>query len=261
MVPLAIGTQTGGSTLRPASFCGIAGFKTTYGLLPMEGVLPFAKSLDTLGFFTKTAADMLAFWSAIGRDTGRDETLPLGVPDPPLEVEPAMASAFAATVTRLRRSGLAIRPLDLAGILGQLASAQRVVMFYEGARFHEQRFKEYGDRLADMAVLVREGLTISTADYDEARRFIDACRARVEELYRATPIILVPAATGPAPLGLANTGDSRMNAPWTALGTPAISVPMPVGRALPLGLQLTAARGDDARLLRAAVRIERLLAV
>jgi Asp-tRNA(Asn)/Glu-tRNA(Gln) amidotransferase A subunit family amidase len=75
MVPLAIGTQTGGSVVRPASFCGVTGFKTSYGLLPMEGVLPFAKSLDTLGFFTQTAADMLAFWESMGQATGRSEEL------------------------------------------------------------------------------------------------------------------------------------------------------------------------------------------
>src|SRR5437016_55948 len=86
-----------------------------------------------------------------------------------------------------------------------------------------------------------------------------ACRSTVAELYKATPIILVPAAPGPAPLGLASTGDSRMNAPWTALGTPAITVPMPVGSALPLGLQLTADRGQDASVLRTAVRLETLL--
>ena len=89
--------------------------------------------------------------------------------------------------------------------------------------------------------------------------YIGECRSTVAELYKATPIILVPAAPGPAPLGLASTGDSRMNAPWTALGTPAITVPMPVGSALPLGLQLTADRGQDASVLRTAVRLETLL--
>ena len=101
-------------------------------------------------------------------------------------------------------------------------------MYYEGARFHEQCFKEYGDRLGQMAALVCEGLKISTARYDEARRHIGESRARIVETYKATPVILVPAATGPAPLGLQNTGDARMNSPWTALGTPAISIPMPV---------------------------------
>ena len=141
----------------------------------------------------------------------------------------------------------------------RLVQAARVVMNYEGARFHEQRYKQYGDRLGSTAALVREGLKVPVAVYDDARRQIDESKRRVAELYQATPLILVPAATGPAPYGLESTGDSRMNAPWTALGVPAIAVPMPVGPALPLGLQLTAAHGDDARVLQAAVRVHQLL--
>jgi Asp-tRNA(Asn)/Glu-tRNA(Gln) amidotransferase A subunit family amidase len=260
MVPLTIGTQTGGSVLRPASYCGVAGFKTTYGLLSTEGVLPFAKSLDTIGFFTHTASDMLAFWTAFGRNAGGGvEEFPFAVVDPLPDVEPPMATAFTETIARLRRAGVTIRSLDIAAMLAQLAAAQRTVMFYEGARFHEQRYREYGDRLGDMAVLVREGLSITEHAYDGARRFIADCRTRAAEWYKATPIVLVPAATGPAPLGLASTGDSRMNAPWTALGTPAISIPMPVTTGLPQGLQLTAAHGEDARLLGAAAAVERLL--
>jgi Asp-tRNA(Asn)/Glu-tRNA(Gln) amidotransferase A subunit family amidase len=110
-----------------------------------------------------------------------------------------------------------------------------------------------------MADLVREGLQIPASQYDAARRFIADCRAKIAEQYKATPVILVPAAPGPAPRGLTSTGDSRMNAPWTALGTPAISIPMPVGNALPLGLQLTAGHGNEAGLLRTAVRLEQLL--
>jgi Asp-tRNA(Asn)/Glu-tRNA(Gln) amidotransferase A subunit family amidase len=128
-------------------------------------------------------------------------------------------------------------------------------MAYEAARFHEQRYKEYGTRLADMANLVQEGLQIERERYDEARAYIGACQARITKLYEATPVILVPAATGPAPFSLASTGDPRMNAPWTALGTPAISIPMAEFNGLPLGLQLTADRGDDARVLHTAVRV------
>jgi Asp-tRNA(Asn)/Glu-tRNA(Gln) amidotransferase A subunit family amidase len=95
--------------------------------------------------------------------------------------------------------------------------------------------------------------------YDEAMKYVAECKTRVAELYKATPVILIPAAPGPAPLGLASTGDGRMNAPWTALGTPAISIPMPVAKGLPLGLQLTADHGQDARVIRTAVRLQRLL--
>jgi Asp-tRNA(Asn)/Glu-tRNA(Gln) amidotransferase A subunit family amidase len=260
MVPLALGTQTGGSVLRPASFCGVTGFKPTFGLLPMEGVFPFAKSLDTLGLFTNSAADMIAAWDAIGQPTGRAEEFPVGVPDPLPPADPAMTVALQQAVSRLRAGGVAIRPIAIADMLDGLVESSRTVMFYEGARFHAQRFKEYGDRLADMANLVREGSQIPEARYQDAIAFIGTCRTRMAELYKATPVVLVPAAVGPAPFGLSSTGDSRMNAPWTAIGTPAISIPMPVGAALPLGLQLTADRGQDARLLRTAVRVERLLA-
>jgi Asp-tRNA(Asn)/Glu-tRNA(Gln) amidotransferase A subunit family amidase len=97
MVPLAIGTQTGGSTVRPASFCGVTGFKPTYGFIPTDGVIEYSKSLDTIGFFTHTAADMLAFWEAAGMPTGQTETVAVAAPDPMPEVDAPMASAFSRT--------------------------------------------------------------------------------------------------------------------------------------------------------------------
>jgi Asp-tRNA(Asn)/Glu-tRNA(Gln) amidotransferase A subunit family amidase len=176
------------------------------------------------------------------------------------DVEPAMAAAFQNAISLLRRAGVSIRSLDIAGMLTRLDEATTTVMFYEGAQFHQQRYKEHGSKLADLADLVREGLLIPVGRYDEARRYIADCKAKVMELYKATPVILVPAATGPAPRGLASTGDARMNAPWTAMGTPAISIPMPVSSGLPLGLQLTAEHGEDARVIRAAVRLQTMLA-
>src|SRR5262249_33949331 len=133
MVPVTLGTQTGGSVLRPASFCGVAGFKTSYGLLPMEGGLPFPKRLDTLRFFTHTAADMLAFWESIGYSISRTEDFALAAPDPMPEVEPAMAEAFQNVLLHLRRSGMSIKSVDIAAMLARLYDAQRTVMFYEGA--------------------------------------------------------------------------------------------------------------------------------
>jgi Asp-tRNA(Asn)/Glu-tRNA(Gln) amidotransferase A subunit family amidase len=258
MVPFALGTQTRGSVLRPASYCGITGFKPSYGLIPTDGVMLFSKSLDTVGFFTHTPADMVALWEAMGHSAGGDEQLTFGVPEPMPEVEPEMARAFESAIATLRRGGVTIRPVDIAGMLRTLDTATADVMFYEGARVHEARWKEHGKRLLDLADLVEKGLKMPAEQYERARRQIADARARVTELYRTTPIILVPAATGPAPRGLATTGDPRMNAPWTAIGTPAISIPMP-GPGLPLGLQLTAEHGQDARVLRAAVRLHRLL--
>jgi Asp-tRNA(Asn)/Glu-tRNA(Gln) amidotransferase A subunit family amidase len=257
MVPFTLGTQTAGSILRPASFCGVTGFKPTFGALPIEGVLPFAKSLDTLGFFTHSAADMLALWRAIGRSPGSDEEFAIGVPDSIPSLDPAMAEAFQKTLSHLRMSGVAIKTIAVGATLDQVYAAQQTVMFYEGARFHEQRFKKYGSRLGDLADLVRDGLRITTSQYDDAMRFIAVSRIRMSEFLRETPVILTPAALGPAPASLSSTGDARMNAPWTALGGPAISIPMPIAKGLPLGLQLTADHEQDARVLRTAVRLER----
>jgi Asp-tRNA(Asn)/Glu-tRNA(Gln) amidotransferase A subunit family amidase len=272
MVPFALGTQTQGSVLRPASYCGITGFKPTYGLISMDGVLPFAKSLDTLGFFTNTAADMLALWDALGQSDAVGRVLldppilsdppdfAFGVPEPMPEADPPMSAAFQQAVSRLRAAGVAIEPIDLGDMLTTLHGASRVVMSYEAAEFHRERYREHGSKLAELADLIREGLEVSTDRYDEARRYIAACRDRIAEVYQATPVILVPAAPGPAPAGLASTGDPRMNSPWTALGTPAIAIPMGAFNGLPLGLQLTADRGEDARVLRTAVQLETILA-
>jgi Asp-tRNA(Asn)/Glu-tRNA(Gln) amidotransferase A subunit family amidase len=259
MVPFALGTQTRGSVLRPASYCGVTGFKPSYGLFPLEGVLPLSKSLDTLGFFTHSPGDMLALWEAMDHPTGQAEDFALGVPEPMLVVEPPMATAFQNALSSLRNTGTSIRPVAISEVLDKLNEAARTVEEYEGARFHEQRYKEYASRLAELGELVQRGLQISSERYEQAKRYIAECKTRMVEIYKATPVILVPAATGPAPLGLASTGDPRMNAPWTALGTPAISIPLPIRGGLPLGLQLTAEHGQDARLLRTAVRVQQLL--
>jgi Asp-tRNA(Asn)/Glu-tRNA(Gln) amidotransferase A subunit family amidase len=259
MVPFAVGEQTIGSTLRPASYCGVTGFKPTFDLVPTSGMLAFAKSMDTVGFFTDTPNDMLALWDAIGYSSRSAEDFPLGVCDPLPEVEPSMLAAFQETLSRLRGAGLVLRSVDIAAMLASLAEANQTVLFYEGARFHEARYRQYGDQLGVLADLVRDGLRMPIKQYQDATRYIAGCRTQMTEIYRLTPVILVPAATGPAPLGLTFTGDWRMNSPWTALGTPAISMPMPVGASLPLGLQLTADRGEDARVLKMAARIQRVL--
>lgn len=258
MVPLALGTQTRGSVLRPASFCGVTGFKPSYGLFSLDGVLPLASSLDTLGFFTHTPADMFAFWEAMGQPLGGEADVVFGVPDPLPEVEPAMAAAFRDAVSTLRSRGASIRGLDISAMLTRLADATTTLQAYDAARHHGERYREHGAKLADLADLVREGLAMPQAKYDDATTYIAESKVRMAGFYKTTPVILVPAATGPAPLGLGFTGDPRMNAPWTALGTPAISIPMPVA-GLPLGLQLTAEPGQDARVIRAAMRAYRIL--
>ena len=260
MVPCALGTQTLGSILRPASYCGVTGFKPTVGLFSTDGVLQMAPSLDTLGFFTHTPADMLALWDVLEESTQALPVTVLGVCTSGLDVSPEMDRALLATAQRLEQAGLSVQPVDLAGLMVRLGEAARVVMVFEGARVHRARYDEHGGALADLADLVREGLAMSSGQYDEARQEIARGRVEMAKRFAGTPVILMPAATGPAPEGLESTGDPRMNAPWTALGAPALSLPMPVTRGLPLGLQLVADRGQDARVLRAAVMIAGLLA-
>jgi Asp-tRNA(Asn)/Glu-tRNA(Gln) amidotransferase A subunit family amidase len=260
MVPFTIGEQTRGSMIRPASFCGVTGFKPTHDLLPMEGVLILSKSLDTLGLFTHTPADMIALLGAMGHPTGTPEQFSFGVAEPILACDPDMADAFRQTVGLLRNSGLDIKPVDIAETLKKLEQATDVQMFYEGARANQARLQEFGDRLdKPLANLVREGVEISNQKYQDAKRFLADSRTKFREMFKSTPVMLTPAAPGAAPLGLATTGDPRMNAPWTALGNPAINVPMPV-TGLPLGLQLTADLDQDARLLQAAVGVHERLA-
>jgi len=260
MVPFTVGEQTRGSIIRPASFCGVTGFKPTYDLLPMQGVLPLGQSLDTLGFFTHTPADMTALWRALGKPSRDDERFAFGMPEPAVECDPEMADAFNRAIAALRRSGFTLEPLDIKDALKKLDEANNTVMFYEGARFHEQRFKEFGDQLdQSLAQLVRDGLKMPVEQYNEARKFIADSRTRFSQIFKSTPVILTPAAPGPAPLGLSSTGDARMNSPWTAMGMPALTIPMPIVTGLPLGLQLTADTGQDARVLRAGVLLDPVL--
>lgn len=259
MVPFALGTQTLGSVLRPASYCGVTGFKPSYGWFSTDGVLPFSKSLDTLGLFTNTPADMVELWVALGNTRGRDEDFAVGAPEPLPEVEPEMARAFQSGIASLRGHRISVQPVHITATLDKLTEEARVVMFYEGARFHKQRFNQYGPQLKDLADLVREGLEISDLRYQQALSIIAQSKLEISSIFQTTPVILTPAATGPAPLGLASTGDSRMNSPWTALGTPAISIPMPVSGSLPLGMQLAAQHGQEARLLYTAKRLAAIL--
>jgi Asp-tRNA(Asn)/Glu-tRNA(Gln) amidotransferase A subunit family amidase len=226
----------------------------------MDGVLPFAASLDTLGLFTPTPQDMLAVWGAMGYEGGHDEEIVFGVPDPLPSVDPEMRAAVSTAVDRLRASGAAVVALPLAPLLDELHDATVRVMLYEGARFHRPRYEEHGERIGvHLVEAIQQGLAITNDEYAAARRTIDRGRERIRELFADTPVILVPASTGPAPRGLDWTGDARMNTPWTAIGSPAIAIPLPVD-GLPLGLQLVAAADDDARVLRAAVRVAALLA-
>jgi Asp-tRNA(Asn)/Glu-tRNA(Gln) amidotransferase A subunit family amidase len=257
MAPFALGSQTQGSVLRPASFCGVCGFKPTFGLLPTAGVLPFAPTLDTAGLFTEDAADMRLLWDRMGYEMVEAGRFTFGMIHPFPEVDPAMRAAVQAAASKLGARPAELPP-SFAGLLGSV----RIVNTYEGARTHAERWRKYGDRVGvKLAALVQEGLETSEARYRAALESITANKQKISAVFETFEVLLAPAAPGPAPLGLAWTGDPRLNSPWTALGTPAITIPLPVAPgALPLGLQLVAAPGDDRRLLARAEAAEAALA-
>jgi Asp-tRNA(Asn)/Glu-tRNA(Gln) amidotransferase A subunit family amidase len=252
MAAFALGTQTQGSVIRPAAFCGIVGFKPTFGRLPLNGVLVFAPSLDTAGLFTASAADMRELWRRGGWSKG-------------VEAPPSRAAWFAghpqpAALERLRAGGWRIDEMEPPEGFDGLLPAVRVINDYEGARTHRERWERWGGRLGPhMAAMVRRGLDIPEETYSAALECVRIGKQKMSALFEECPVVLTPAAPGPAPLGLASTGDARMNAPWTALGVPAITVPL-VGCVPPLGLQMTAERDREDLLVAAAVEVEACLA-
>jgi len=257
MVPFALGSQTQGSVLRPASFCEVAGFKPTRGLLSLDGVLPFAPSLDTAGLFTQTADDMMRLWPLMGFQAAPWARRAIAVPAQIPAVDSEMEKAFHAALDRLRRHGWIVETIAMPARFPELLPAARLVNNYEGARTHELRWREHGSGIGvKLAQLVEEGLAIPAEKYAAALALIAALKQEMSELFRSYPVLATPAAPGPAPEGLASTGDPRLNSPWTALGVPAISVPMPVGDGPPLGLQLVTAEGADSALLAAAAEVE-----
>lgn len=252
MAPVAIGSQTQGSVLRPASFCGVVGLKPTHGFLPLDGVLPFAPSLDTAGFFTQTAADMRLLWSRMGFAVGGAVPRFAAFP-PPDGVEPPMRETFLRTV-----AALGAPVIEPPASFTELHSSVKLLQDYEGAHTHRETYEQHGSAIGlKLAAMIERGLATPEAEYLAARDRLLAARADMRQMFAQYSVILTPAALGPAPEGLGFTGDPRMNSPWTGLGTPAISVPMTVGpKELPLGLQMTAARGQEALLLDAACIVE-----
>lgn len=256
MVPFAIGTQTLGSVLRPASYCGVCGFKPTCGLLSIDGALPFAPTFDTVGFFTESADDMLCLWTrGFG---GRCDAPLLRAARFRVPAETSAERALGKAAGFLRANGVEVVDVDPPKGWDLLLAAALTVNAYEGARSNAARHGEFGDRIGvRLAGLVRQGLAIADDEYRAALAHIELMRGALAQIFWEHPAVLTPAA-GPAPEGLASTGDPAHNAPWTALGLPAISVPLPT-RGAPLGLQITAAWGRDDALIAVAAQAEQLL--
>lgn len=280
MVPGALGTQTNGSVIRPASFCGVVGFKPTHGLIPRTGALQLSRSLDQVGVFARTVEDAaLLAESLVGFDEEDPDTRPVGRPpfaavatsEPPLpprfafvkspvwdQAEPVTNEAFAALVESL---GDSVSEVELPGAFGRVIDFHRVVMEVEMAHNLHRDYEKFGDRLSGtLRQLIERGRGHKAIDYMAALAAAPMLNAALEEVFNEYDAILTPAAPGPAPLGTEATGNPIFCTIWTYLGTPAISLPLLQSEdGLPIGVQLVGRRNNDARLLRTACWLVNML--
>jgi len=266
MVPAALGTQTAGSIIRPASFCGVVGYKPSHGLLSLAGVSPFAPSLDTLGFLARRAADLPLLARALGA----------ALPDRPLPrpprvgvcrteawaaASPETRAAVERAAERLRGAGAEVSAANDAPLAG-LSGAQRTVMAFEAAEALADLRPQAARLGRELQEILRLGAATPRAAYDAARASAEAARRGLPELFGRLDVLLTGSALGEAPAGLASTGDPAMNRIWTLLGLPCASLPCAEGpHGLPVGVQLVGPPGGDALLLAAAAWAEGALGV
>ena len=272
MVPLAIGTQTGGSVIRPASFCGVTGFKPSFGTIPRTGVLMQSPTLDTVGVFARTPADAAMFAQVLmGHDAGDTATAPAPSPNlhgvatlrPPVkpvfafvkppgwdEADPQLHAAFAELCEAL---GEQVFEVPLPRAFDEAAAIRERINFAEMARYYYRYAKEMDTLGPRTQEALTKGNAILARDYLAALDWPDVLYSGLDEIFERCDAILCPAATGPAPEGLEFTGNAIFNGLWTLTGVPAVTVPaFTAGNGLPMGVQMVAARGNDARLLRTA---------
>jgi Asp-tRNA(Asn)/Glu-tRNA(Gln) amidotransferase A subunit family amidase len=269
MIPLALGTQTGGSVIRPASFCGVAAIKPSYRLLPTVGAKCFSWTLDTVGLFAAGVRDLAHGLSAM---TNRPGLLPQVVVKPPRigvvtqefagAPEAAGSEALRIAVSATERAGAALRPLALPEIVAQAWRLQPTVQQFEA---HQAFGWEYRANYDAMPPLLRGRLDasrdITPAAYDEAIGIAGKAREALAAVFEDIDVLLTFSAPGAAPKGLASTGDARFNRLWTLMGVPCVNIPAHVADGgLPVGVQIIARFGDDAGVLAAARFVEEALA-
>jgi Asp-tRNA(Asn)/Glu-tRNA(Gln) amidotransferase A subunit family amidase len=273
MVPLAVGTQTNGSVIRPASFCGVYGFKPSAGLIPRSGMLTQSPAFDAIGVFGRTLADIALLAEVlIGHDPG--DPLSRLAPKPPLvqlagapaplpptfawvatpfwdRVAPDARAAFDELVSVL--SGR-VAPFELPAAAADAVAWHRLVMEAELAGSFSAEYAQGRDQLsASLRGQLERGQAVTAVAHRQALARVPMLLAAFDNVFDHFDALITPAALGTAPAGLDSTGDPLMCTIWTFLGMPALSLPLLHGdNGLPIGVQLVGRRGDDARLLRCA---------
>ena len=273
MAPFALGTQTAGSVIRPAAFCGVVGFVPTRGAIPRAGVKQVSDTLDVVGCFANSVEDAALVASAIALRADWCEVNRAAAPPviawaetPWAErLSPAMREALDAVARTCADGGAAVRKIQWPARFTPLADAQRTVQVFETARAFGAEFDDRRGQLSpSLAALIEEGREIDASSYLTALQLGRDCAASIDELFGEADVVLTPSAPGEAPHGLGSTGDPQFNRAWHVLGGPQLNVPVPrflrsTGSNLPLGVQVVGRPGADARLLGTARWIEQQL--
>ncbi|MEO0496122.1 MAG: amidase [Pseudomonadota bacterium] len=267
--PIALGTQTGGSVVRPASYCGVSGYKPSFRLLPTTGVKCFSWSLDTCGIFGAGARDVAAFAEGI---TGRELVVnEAESPSPRVgvirspgldEVDPIMAIALDHAINAMQANGITVSDAHLPAPLEAALAAHGTIQDYEAGLACAHEYSSAADQMSEaLRNTLEAGRNIHPSTYDSARRDAKNGRRACADLFADFDILIGPSAPGLAPAGNETTGSSINNRLWTLMGTPSINVPglFCEDTDLPVGLQLVARFGDDRRLLASAHWLEVLL--
>lgn len=262
MVPFALGTQTGGSVLRPASFCGIVGFKPTYGFYPISGVRSAAPSFDTVGLLTRSVEDAAAVHAVLMNEPvalPSSGTPRIGLFRSHLDgtVSDGVQSALSAVLKMAERAGARIVEVAMPAGFDSITEQRAVINAFERAHGHAGEWLAGSQRMGPKTRhVLSQGLGIKGSDYVSARKDVERFRGLAEQSMAEIDIIVTPTVPGPAPRGLDNTGDPRLQELWTMLHMPSLSLPMASEALLPVGLQVVAVRFNDQRLLGAASWLE-----
>jgi Asp-tRNA(Asn)/Glu-tRNA(Gln) amidotransferase A subunit family amidase len=268
LVPLAIGSQTGGSIIRPASYCGVTGFKPSFGLLPTAGLKCFSWSLDTVGLFATSVADVAWFAQAVSGhalalDAAAARPWVVGVPNayPWGAVSPSAQRAIDAGSQAWRGAGAEVRSINLPGWMKEVFEAQDVIQGFEVwralAREVDQQPQALSAVLRDYLLAARH---ITAQAYEAAQRTAAQARLACADWFTQFDVQMTPSAVDEAPAGYASTGVSTFNRAWTLLGLPCVNVAGAVGvNGYPMGLQVIGAPRADRQCLQAADLLERAL--
>jgi len=269
MVPIALGTQTGGSTIRPASFCGVVGYKPSFGVINRAGVKPLAESLDTVGVFARTVEDVALFTHAVAGiampafETRSGDAPRVGFCRTPRwdDGDPAMHEKLELAASLLAKAGAGVTELTLGRDFEAIYDDQPVINDYEAARALAFEYENHREQLSELILEnIRRGRRVSRERYDAAVRNAAHCRELLARTMTAYDFVLTPAAPGEAPEGIADTGNAVFNRIWTLLGVPCLTVPAFTGpRGLPVGVQIVGEYGHDTQTLAWARWVQRAL--